>query len=176
MYQELLKSQWKTLCGDFSAEFDYLTSKGEFNKDIPNVYNEWFQTRIHRWSSVVYTEGVTLNQLNNPGFAGKLRSTMQQFSFTLVSREKEKQQWPGAVIGIALGVVIFFLIKHLFSRSVILSVIAGILSGFGISYRYFASVDSANRNEANRVKNAYVSQVQEWEANLLDICQEYGID
>ena len=58
MYKDTLKGQWKNLYSDFAQEYDRLLTQGT----APGCFAQWYETRIHRWQSVAYPEGIILEQ------------------------------------------------------------------------------------------------------------------
>lgn len=79
MYRETLTGQWKNLSGDFAQEYDRLLTKGE----APGCFAGWYETRIHRWQSVAYPEGIILEQAQ--------RSLTEKQSARAVSQTEETE-------------------------------------------------------------------------------------
>ena len=99
MYQKVLIDQWKNLYSDFAEEYELLQSQG----DAVTAFNRWYEARVHRWSSVAYSEGIILEQENKPDFSEELQHVIKKFQFNKVEADGETSLWMGTVAGVALG-------------------------------------------------------------------------
>lgn len=172
MYQDKLKTYWNNLCGDFSAEYSRL----RLQKSVPAVLNEWYQTRIHRWNSVVYAEGITLDQQNDPEFTRDLNAVLRKFSFMAVEEKDPAPSWLSLPAGLAAGTGITLASRLLLQRSLLISTAAGALIALAAGAGISKSVSDAARKESDRIRNAYAAQLRGWEEELLRVCREHRID
>ena len=99
MYRETLIGQWVNLYNDFAHDFELL----QHQEKAPDNFNRWYKTRIHRWKSITYSEGILLEQVNNAEFTERLLAEMEKFCFQPVEPEKEKPAWTGIAAGAAAG-------------------------------------------------------------------------
>lgn len=97
MYRETLTGQWKNLSGDFAQEYDRLLAKGE----APGCFAGWYETRIHRWQSVAYPEGIILEQtqrsLTEKQSAQAVSQTDETETPTAVDEPSASEEQPDSV-------------------------------------------------------------------------------
>lgn len=170
MYRETFIGQWINLCSDFDHDFELLQHQGE----APESFNRWYKTRVHRWKSITYSEGILLEQVNNAEFAERLRTEMEKFCFQLVEPEKEKSAWTGiaagAAAGAAAGGILAFL--HWGAAKVVISGIAL----FAVTAAGSLQSNAACRKEEQkRVREGYIGQLKSYEGTLLELFNQYNI-
>lgn len=168
MYSETFKEQWRNLYSDFAQEYDRLTQKG----DAPACFRQWYETRLHRWQSVAYPEGIILEQTGNSALSRELTDAMRDFTFSPVEPQPVKPMWLSAVLGLiaaALSSVLLLLFHWNPIRVVISAIVVFIVTTLGFA----RSVTSAQEAEAKRVRDAYVAQLREYADTLTAVCDKY---
>lgn len=167
MYQETLEAQWQNLCSDFALEYERLTAQG---KGIA-AFAAWYETRIHRWESVAYPEGIILGQTENEALSQALTDAMKAFRFADVEPQAVRPLWQGIAAALAAGLASSGLIAllHWPAWRVILSgmVVCGVVFS-----AFWKTRQSDCEKEARRVKEAYVGQLRDYGTELQAICQE----
>lgn len=170
MYREALIDQWINLYSDFSQNYDMLKIQGK----EPDVYNQWYMTRIHRWNSVSYSEGIMLDQLNQPDFSRELRAVLKEFCFQTVETSGESPVWRGPLIGLAVGVAAAVGMKVL-QWGTLRASISGIILFAVVTVAFQNSAATSRKQEQERIKNGYVEQLKNYENILKKICEKYGV-
>lgn len=171
MYRETLMNQWANLYSDFDHDFELLQNQGK----APDCFNRWYATRLHRWSSITYSEGILLEQENNPEFAHHLKNTMGNFRFQFVTPAKKIPVWPGIAVGAAVGAAASAILM-LVHWGAIKSVIGGIVLCMVIASGSFRSNAAFRKKEKNREKNEYVGQLKDYKKKLIAVCDKYRIN
>ena len=170
MYRDTLSNQWKNLYSDFAGEYDTLVKQ----MNEPICFNRWYEARIHRWNSITFPEGIILEQENNRDFANELKLTLDKFSFNKVESAKTKSIWFGIVIGIAFGLIVggvlYLLPLDLLFWRIIIS---GIISAVMVSAVFIKKHNVTKKQEKKRVKDAYIRQLEEYEKELIAVCDKY---
>lgn len=168
MYREIIIDQWKNLYSDFAKEYEILRNRGNETAS----FNRWYEARIHRWNSITYSEGIILEQENNPDFSRELLKVLKGFKFRNVEPEKEKPMWIGIVAGVIAGVavsaILTFLgwgkIKAVISGAVLLVVIIAAFSKENADYK---------NQEDKRVKEEYIQQLRGHQKEIIAVCDKY---
>lgn len=171
MYRETLIDQWKNLYSDFAGEYERLQHQG----DATAAFNRWYEARVHRWNSITYSEGILLEQENNPAFSTNLRLVLQNFRFHSVKPQTGQPVWIGIAAsalggGIATGTLLLFHwgeIKAIISGAALFVVIAAAFSK--------KNADS-KKLEQKRVKEAYIQQLKDYQSELIAICNKYDMN
>lgn len=171
MYRDTLIEHWRNLYSDFAQEYDRLKAWG----NEPNCFERWYETRIHRWQSVAYPEGMILEQVDNSEFAQELTDVMKAFRFEYIEPKAAKPIWYGIVLGLAAGIVsaVFLALLHWETVRIILSgIVVFIVAALG----FVRSEESAKNNELKRVKEAYIDQLKEYSEKLTAVCDKFEVD
>lgn len=171
MYQDTLKEHWKNLYSDFAQEYDRLKMKGK----QPDCFDDWYTTRIHRFQSVAYPEGIILEQVDNAELSQALTDTMKDFRFELVEPQEGKPIWQGIVLGLAAGGVSALVLLLLHWETVRL-ILSGIVVFIVVLLGFWRSEQAAGLSEQKRVKEAYVGQLKEYWQKLSDVCDQFEAD
>lgn len=170
MYRETLMDQWKNVYSDFAGEYEILQHQGEATA----AFNRWYEARVHRWSSMTYSEGILLEQENNPEFSAGLRSVLKSFRFSKVEAGQEKPSWPGIAAGVAAGILVGGIlmllhwgrIKAIISGAVMLVVVVAAFSR--------KNADDA-KQEQKRVRESYIRQLKDYQRELIAVCDQYQV-
>lgn len=168
MYRETLMNQWKNLYSDFAGEYDILKNHG----NATAAFNRWYEARVHRWSSITYSEGILLEQENNSSFSKELQSVLKNFRFTDVPPMKEGPLWLGIAVGVAAGVIAgrVLMLLHWGKMKAIISGIALLI----VIIAAFAKSNADKRNqEQKRIKEEYVQQLKDYQNQILIVCDKY---
>lgn len=171
MYQDTLKEHWKNLYSDFAQEYDRLKMKGK----EPDCFDDWYHTRIHRFQSVAYPEGIILEQVGNAEFLQALTDTMKEFRFELVEPQEGKPLWQGILLGIAAGGASALLLLLLHWETVRL-ILSGIVVFVVVFLGFWRSEQAAKLAEQKRVKETYVGQLRDYWEKLSDVCGAFEED
>lgn len=168
MYRETLIDQWKSLYSDFAGEYELLRNQGE----AAAAFNRWYEARIHRWSSITYSEGILLDQENNPAFSADLRSALKAFRFHKVEPAGEKPLWMGMAAGLAAGVIVGGLLM-LFHWGKIKAIISGIVMLVVIVTAFSRKNADFEKQEQKRVKESYIQQLKDYQKELIAVCGQH---
>lgn len=168
MYRETLMNQWKNLYSDFAGEYDILKNQG----NATAAFNRWYEARVHRWSSITYSEGILLEQENNPSFSKELQSVLKNFRFTDVPPVKEGQLWIGAAAGVAAGVIAGRVLM-LLHWGKMKAIISGIVLLIVIIAAFAKSNADKRVQEQKRMKDEYVQQLKDYQGQLLIVCDKF---
>lgn len=171
MYQKMLIDQWDNLCADFAGEFEFLCKQ----ENVIASFSRWYETRIHRWNSSVYAEGIILSQLQKQDFAERLTGAMKHFRFQEVPSANGKSVWVGIPIGLLAGAVCGGVMSFL-HWSIIRSIINGIIVFVVVSGAFYKKNESFNHKAQDDVKKAYIQQLADYRSELLAICKQFHIE
>lgn len=171
MYSETLMNQWTNLYSDFAGEYEEIKKQG----NEPYGFNRWYEARIHRWSSIAYSEGMILEQEKKPDFSNELIQVMKNFSFKKVESTNESKVWIGIIIGIVVGGLTGGILGMI-HWGIIKSVLSGIILFAVIAASYSKKCADDKRKEDSRVKKEYIQQLREYQRNLMDVCTKYNVD
>lgn len=168
MYREILMNQWKNLYSDFAGEYDILKNQG----NATAAFNRWYEARIHRWNSITYSEGILLEQENNPSFSKELQSVLKNFRFTDVPPVKEGKLWIGITIGVTAGIIVgrVLILLHWEKMKAIIS---GIVLLIAIIAAFAKSNADKKIQEQKRMKDKYVQQLKDYQNQILIVCDKY---
>lgn len=168
MYKDTLTAQWQNLYSDFAQEYDRLKEHGK----EPACFDRWYETRIHRWQSVAYPEGIILEQANRDDFSQKLIETLKAFRFSSVETKPMRPIWQGIALALAAGAAsaaFLLLLRWEIVRVIISGIVVCVVAGLGFA----KSEDTARKNESNRVKEAYVGQLKDYLDKLTEVCDQF---
>ena len=168
MYSDTLKEQWRNLYSDFAQEYDRLTLKG----DAPACFRQWYETRLHRWQSVAYPEGIILEQTGDAALSRELTDAMRNFAFSPVKPQPVRPMWLSAALGLiaaSFSSALLLLFHWNPIRIVISGIVVFIVTALGVA----RSVTSAREAEAKRVRDAYVAQLRDYLGTLTAVCDKY---
>ncbi len=168
MYRETLMDQWKNLYSDFAGEYDLLKNQGE----AAAAFNRWYEARVHRWSSMTYSEGILLDQEDNPAFSTRLRSVLKAFRFHKVEPAGEKPFWMGMAAGAAAGVLaggVLMLLHWGKFKAILSGIVIFVVIATAFSRR---NADFAKQEQA-RVRENYIQQLKDYQKELIAVCDQY---
>lgn len=168
MYSETFSSQWQNLCCDFAQEYDRLTSKG----GAPGCFAGWYETRLHRWQSVAYPEGIILRQTGSEELRQELTEAMRQFAFVPEVPRPTRSMWSAFVVGLAAAAAssaVLWLFHWNTLRILISAAVVFVVGVVSMS----RSVGAQREQEAARVRDAYVGQLRDYLPALDAICRKY---
>ena len=171
MYRSTLENQWRSLCADFAQEYQRLSLRG----DVPRPFDDWYGTRIRRWGSAGYAEGLILQQLDNGDFSRELQGAMAEFHFTRVDAAPAKPVWVGPAIGAGVGLaagVILALLKW----GAVKSVITGVVLCGVIAISLMKKAEADHRVDQERVRNGYKGQLEAHLQKLMAVCDRYRVE
>ena len=169
MYTKTLKSQWKNLCSDFYQEFELLNLKGN---DAAS-FNSWYSVRIHRWNSIAYSEGIILDQQNNPQLSSAILASLANFKFRHVDKPKTKSAWSGIAVGGAAGVVTAFAVNYFFDWKTFSTVIAGAAAFMVCAASAVGLSSGSSRDEDEKLRQEYLSQLESYWGELEKVCRKF---
>lgn len=167
-YKETFSQQWRNLYSDFAQEYERLLTKGK----APGCFREWYETRIHRWRSVVYPEGMILDQEKNPEMTKALSDAMRDFHFEKVEPAPEKPLWQPFAVGLTAGIVSGVLMA-LLRWSPLRSVLSGAVVAIVVISGYLKSRSLARDAERVRVRQAYADQLKDYLPKLTAVCDSF---
>lgn len=167
-YKETFSQQWRNLYSDFAQEYERLLTKGS----APGCFREWYETRIHRWRSVVYPEGMILEQEKNPEMTQALSDAMRDFHFEKVEPQPEKPVWQPIAVGLAAG-ILSSLVMALLHWSPLRSVLSGVVVAIVVISGYWKSRSLARDAERVRVRQAYADQLKDYLPKLTAVCEQF---
>lgn len=170
MYREILMDQWKNLYCDFAGEYELLQNQG----NAATAFNRWYEARVYRWSSVTYSEGILLEQENNPAFSKELQSVLKSFRFHDVASAIEKPIWMGVAIGIAAGIFIGGVLM-LFHGGRIKAIVSAIVLFVVIIVAFQKKNTDGKVQEQKRVKDGYIQQLRDYQNKLVAVCDKYKV-
>lgn len=168
MYREVLMDQWKNLYCDFDGEYEILRYRG----NEVTAFNRWYEARVHRWSSITYSEGILLEQENNADFSKELQSVLNSFRFHDVDFGDVKPNWKGIVAAIAIGIIVTGLLMMLH-----IGQMKSIVSG-GVLFVVIAVTLQRKRMEYEKyrqkcLKDGYIQQLKDYQDKLAAVCDKY---
>lgn len=130
--------QWRNLCSDLNGTInDQISQMGKLDLGTLNAaYNE----RVRNWTSYIQVEGEWLNSIKNDGFKQDFLKEIRDFSFQLPEAQKGGDSGIFTpTVSVAGGVAVFFCLKFLLNRALLLSGLGGVAVaaavGIGISRR-----------------------------------------
>lgn len=168
MYRETLMNQWKNLYSDFAGEYDILKNQG----NATAAFNRWYEARVHRWSSITYSEGILLEQENNPSFSKELQSVLKNFRFIDVPAIEEKPLWIGIAVGAVAGVIAGRVLMMLHWGKM-KAIVSGIVLLIVIIAAFAKSNADKKMHEHKRIKDEYVQQLKDYQNQILIVCDKY---
>jgi len=171
MYRPILENQWRSLCGDFAQEYQRLSSGG----DILKSFDDWYATRIRRWGSAGYSEGLILDQQENEAFSRDLRKAMAEFHFNRVDSAPAKPVWVGPAVGIGTGLVAGLGLAFL-KWGTVKSAISGIVLCGVVTVALMKKTEADQKADQDRVRNSYKGQVEAHLQKLMAVCDQYKVD
>lgn len=169
MYINTLKSQWENLCDDFYQDFDIIMLKGNNAASL----NSWYSVRIHRWNSVAYSEGIILEQQNNPQLANAILASLQNFSFRNVDAPKAKSSWPGLIASAAVGVGATLAAKFFFDWKLFTAILTGAAAFTVCAVPALRLLSGSDSNSNENIKQEYLSQLRAYWGKLEAACRKF---
>lgn len=170
MYREALIDQWNNLYSDFAGEYETIKKQ----ENMIASFNRWYEARIHRWNSIAYSEGIILEQEKNPDFSDELKTVLRSFRFTEVEASDAFPKWIGIAAGLIGGGIAggaLALLHWGIARSVLSGGIVFIIIAVGFSKK---NADT-EKKEAERVKEAYIRQLMDYQKALIAVCDKYKL-
>lgn len=170
MYWEILQSQWKNLYSEFAAEYERLNVQ----LDETAAFNHWYEAKIHRWNSVVYTEGIILEQQNNDLFSKEIKEAMENFQFKKVEKQNLQINWIGLVVGtvvcLCAGKILTVLNWGKFR-----AIISGLVLWAVIVSAIFQNNSKMKKEEERRIKAEYIQQLKDYQKQLEAVCDKFNM-
>lgn len=168
MYRETLIAQWNNLYSDFAGEYETLRK----HENVIASFNRWYEARIHRWNSITYSEGIILEQENNPDFCDELKGVLKKFRFTKVEASDSSPKWIGIVAGL-IGGGLAGGVLALLHWGIVRTVISGVIVFIMIAIGFSKKNTDTEKKEAARVKEAYIQQLKDYQKTLIAVCDKY---
>ena len=169
MYTQTLKGQWRDLCSDFYQKFDTIMLRGN---DAASL-NTWYSVRVHRWNSVAYSEGIILDQQNNPELSKAVLDALGGFRFRQTDKPRAKSAWPGLIAGAAAGVGAAFAVKHFLDWGSIRTTLTGALAFIACAVSAVRLSSGSAKDADEKLRREYLSQLEDYWGELEAVCRKF---
>ena len=182
-YTEQFSGQWDIFIVNFRSDIEKLPVEAITLKEI----KKWYRTNSFRWSSIIETEGMLLDQENNAQLKNELIAAIDSFDFREAeSTSKKPSALPFLCIGVALAAAavflgragkflpqIAFLVKIYTHLPLWLLLLIAILC-FMLPLVFFAvRLDKYIKDSPRKLCDQYVLQLRNYKETLIDICRRF---
>ena len=158
------------------ADIDNQT-RSQAGKNIHAEMGKRYQVRAYRFSSVTSSEGLMLDQLEQPAFASALREKIGQFRFEKQPPVQTTPEWVGIPAGLAVSVVLGMVLKRRPKPLGTFPLVLICLVCFLLIVAVALNITNRQRMEGlQRERKAYIEQLNAYLVQLLSVCDQYGID
>lgn len=171
MYLKALKGQWKNLCSDFYQDFDIL----KLNSNDTASFNSWYSTRIHRWNSVAYAEGIILDQQNNPQLSSAILASLGNFRFRCVDKPKEKSAWSGIIASAVAGAFAAFAVRYFLDWKSVGTILTGAMAFIVCAVSALRLSSGSGRDSDDKLRQEYLSQLEGYWSELETVCRKFDV-
>lgn len=169
-YIEKFSAQWDKLISDFTVEI----GKKRAEEITAEAANKWYRTRIHRWNSIVETEGLVLEHENAPELKEALLTEMGSFSFAEPKLYKKPSFMLRIAIGTGLIILLSILPVILFDIGKLKAVFAAVLIIGVMLAEYRSKVNSVFQKAQKYIMNTYIEQLKDCKKRLVEICKSHS--